>query len=407
MKNKKGLLIAVLILSVLFLLFILFGITGIPSFLTSDSQKYHISIVDRGQVFIPIDAVGVIEPENEVILLSPLNSIIQKINKEPGSRVKKGEVIIQLDQEPTLSEIEQISDQLEVKSNSLERSKLEGQMSRIDLDYSVEVKKLRIASIKAQLADEEQLLIVGGISSAKIDETKQSLVLAEKDMEVLMQKNALRLRQLRTEEDGLNLQIEIQKKQLADKLELLGKVNLKAPSDGIILSIVGKVGEKVGNDKMLISMSDLTTFKIRGSIDEKYSEYIKTGNSVFAFPENEKLNGTIGNITPAIADNKIQFNVHLEVSNNPKLIPNQTIKLQVLKSIKNEVLRIAANNKFKANSTQIIYILDSGNRIQRSVNLGIKGGNYQEIISGLKLGDKVITSDSRSVWHKKTIDKKK
>ena len=406
MKNKKGLLIAVLILSALFLLFILLGITGIPSFFTSDSPKYHISIVDRGQVFIPIDAMGIVESENEVILLSPLNSIIQKINKEPGSRVKKGEVIIQLDQEPTLSEIEQISDQLEVKSNSLERSRLEGQMSRIDLDYTVEVKKLRIASIKAQLADEEQLLVVGGISSAKIDETKQSLVLAEKDMAVLMQKNAIRLRQLRTEEDGLNLQIEIQKKQLADKLELLSKVNIKAPSDGIILSIAGKVGEKVGNDKMLISMSDLTTFKIRGSIDEKYSEYIKTGNSVFAFPENEKLNGTIGNITPAIADNKIQFNVHLEVSNNPKLIPNQTIKLQVLKSVKNEVLRIAANNKFKANSAQIIYILDSGNRIQRNVNLGMKGGDYQEIISGLKLGDKVITSDSPSVWQKKTIDKK-
>ena len=406
MKNKKGLLIAVLILSVLFLLFILLRITGSPSFLTSDSQKYHISIVDRGQVFIPIDAVGVIEPENEVILLSSLNSIIKKINKEPGSRVVKGEVIIELDREPTLSEIGQINDQLEVKSNSLERSRLEEQMSRIDLDYNVEVKKLRIASIKSQLTDEEQLLGVGGISSAKIAETKQSLVLADKDLDVIMKKNAIRLRQLKTEEEGMNLQIEIQKKQLADKMELLSKVNIKAPSDGIILSISGKVGEKVGNDKMLISMSDLTTFKIRGSIDEKYSEYIKTGNSIFAFPENEKLNGTIGNITPAIADNKIQFNVHLEVSNNPKLIPNQTIKLQVLKSVKNEVLRIAANSKFKANSEQTIYILDSGKRIQRNVNLGMKGNDYQEIISGLKIGDKVISPDAPTVWPKKTIDKK-
>ena len=406
MKNKKGLLIAVLILSALFLLFILLWITGVPSFLTSDSQKYHISIVDRGQVFIPIDAIGVIEPENEVILISPLNSIIQKINKEPGSRVKKGEVIIELDKEPTLSEIEQITDQLEVKGNSLERSRLEGQMSRIDLDYNVEVKKLRIASIKSQLANEEQLLVVGGISSAKIDETKQSLVLAEKDLAVVTQKNSIRLRQLKTEEDGLNLQIEIQKKQLAGKMDMLGKVNIKAPSDGIILSVSGKVGEKVGNDKMLITMSDLTTFKIKGLIDEKYSDYIKTGNAVYAFPENEKLNGTIGNITPTIADNKIHFNVHLDVSNNSKLIPNQSIKLQVLKSVKNEVLRLAANSKFKANSEQTVYVLDSGNMVQRMVSLGMKGADYQEIISGLKLGDKVITSDSPSVWRNKTIDKK-
>ncbi|MDP2113863.1 MAG: hypothetical protein Q8K69_07375 [Bacteroidota bacterium] len=125
MNNKKGLLIAVLVLSVIVLLFIFFQIFGIPSFLTSDSKKYQTSIVDRGQVFIPIEATGVVEPENEVILLSPNNSIIRKINKEAGSRVLKGEIIIELDDEPTRDEIDLITDQLEVKSNSLERSRLE------------------------------------------------------------------------------------------------------------------------------------------------------------------------------------------------------------------------------------------------------------------------------------------
>jgi HlyD family secretion protein len=394
MNNKKGLLIAVLVLSVIVLLFIFFQIFGIPSFLTSDSKKYQTSIVDRGQVFIPIEATGVVEPENEVILLSPNNSIIRKINKEAGSRVLKGEIIIELDDEPTRDEIDLITDQLEVKSNSLERSRLEGQMARIDLDYNVEVKKLRIASIKSQLADEEQLLSVGGISPAKMAETKQNLVLAEKDLDMVLKKNAIRLKQMKTEENGLNLQIEIQKKQLADKIEMLGKLNIKAPSNGIILSVSGKKGEKVGSDKMLITMSDLTTFKIKGLIDEKLSEFVKTGNPVFAIAENERLVGSIGNVTPTVADNKIQFNVHLENSNNPKLIPNQSIKLQVLKSIKTEVLRITANNNFKANAEQTVYVLDSGNMMPRTVYFGIKGADYQEVISGLSEGEKVILTDS-------------
>lgn len=407
MKNKKGLLIAVLILSALLILFILFRIIGIPSFITSDPNTYQTSVVDRGQVFIPIEATGIVEAENEVILLSPATSIIRKINKEPGSRVKRGEVIIELDEGSTRDEIEQINDQLEVKSNSLERSRLEGQMSRIDLDYNVEVKKLRITSIKAQLADEEQLLSVGGISSAKIDETKQNLVLAEKDMAVVLKKNTIRLSQLKTEETGLNLQIEIQKKQLAEKMEMLGKLNIKAPSDGIVLSISGKEGEKVGTDKMLITMSDLTTFKIKGSVDEKYSEYIKTGNPVFAFPENEKLSGTIGNVTPTVAENKIQFNVHLENSNNSKLIQNQAVRLLVLKSVKNDVLRISASNNFKANSEQTIYILDSGKVVSRTVIFGIKGNEYLEVISGLNEGEKVILADSPYSWSPKKLEKLK
>jgi HlyD family secretion protein len=270
----------------------------------------------------------------------------------------------------------------------------------------VEVKKLRITSIKSQLTDEEQLLNVGGISSAKLDETKQNLVLAEKDLDVVLKKNAIRLKQMKTEENGLNLQIEIQQKQLADKIEMLGKLNIKAPSAGIVLSISGKEGEKVGNDKMLITISDLSTFKIKGLIDEKFSEYVKTGNTVFALAENEKLVGSIGNVTPTVAENKIQFNVHLERSNNPKLIPNQTIPLQVLKSIRNEALRIRANNNFKANAEQTVYILDSDNVVPRTVIFGLKGADYQEVISGLKEGEKVILSDSPFSWNTKKTKKK-
>jgi len=294
-----------------------------------------------------------------------------------------------------------------VKSNSLERSKLEGQMARIDLDFNVEVKKLKILSIKTQLASEEQLLSVGGISSAKIDETKQNLILAEKDLDVVLKKNDIRLRQMKTEEIGLNLQIEIQKKQLAYKQEMLNKSDIKAPSDGIILSVSGKEGEKVGNDKMLITMSDLTTFKIKGLIDEKLSEQIKTGNPVIILSEKEKLAGTIGNVTPTVSDNKIQFNVHLENSKNPKLIPNQAVKLMVLKSVKNSVLRISAKNNFKANSEQTIYILDSGKMISRTVNFGMKGSEYLEVISGLNEGDKVILSDSPFSWNSETSEKLK
>lgn len=402
MKNKKRLLIVSLILSVPIILFIFFRISGTTLPFTSDNSNYQTSVVDRGEVFMSIEGIGVVEPESEVLLLCPSNSIIKKINKEPGSRVKQGEVIIELDDKPTLAEIEQITDQLEVKSNSLERSRLEGQMARIDLDYNVEVKKLKIASIKAQLADEEQLLSVGGISSAKLDETKQNLVLSEKDLDMVLKKNAIRLKQMKTEESGLNLQIEIQQKQLADKLELLSKLKMKAPSNGIILTIAGKEGEKVGTDKMLISMSDLSSFKIRGSIDEKYSEYIKTGNTVYVFPENEKLVGTIGNITPAVADNKIQFNVHLDTLSNSKLIPNQSVKLQVLMSVKNEVLRISANNDFKDHSKRKVFILDSGKMIQREVTFGMKGSEYQEVISGLNEGENVILSNAPVILQQKT-----
>lgn len=394
MKNKKRLLVAVLVLSVLLCLFLI-------STIFTSVKKNHISVVDRGLVYASVDASGVIEPENEVLMLSPVSSIIKEIRKEPGTRVQKGEVLIELDDETTRAEIELITDQLEVKSNSLERSKLDAQMTRIDLDYNIEVKKLRITSIKTQLADEEQLLSVGGISSAKIDETKQNLVLAEKDLAIAQKKNSIRLNQLKTEESGLNLQIEIQKKQLVDKIALLDQLKIKAPSDGIVMSIAGKKGEKVGSDKMLVTLSDLTTFKIRGLIEEKNSEFVKTGNPVLIVADNTELKGIVGNVTPSVAENKIQFNVHLEGNSNQRLIPNQTVRLKVLKTMRENVLRVKSANRFKANSEQLVYVIESGEKVSRTVNFGIKGIDYLEVISGLNEGEQVVLSDAPFSWGSK------
>jgi HlyD family secretion protein len=391
MKNKKRLLVAVLVLAGLLCLFLI-------STIFTSVKKNHISVVDRGLVYASVDASGVVEPENEVLMLSPVSSIIKEIRKEPGTRVQKGEVLIELDDETTRAEIELITDQLEVKCNSLERSKLDAQMTRIDLDYNIEVKKLRITSIKTQLADEEQLLSVGGISSAKIDETKQNLVLAEKDLAIAQKKNSIRLNQLKTEESGLNLQIEIQKKQLADKIALLDQLKIKAPSDGIVMSVAGKKGEKVGADKMLVTLSDLTTFKIRGLIEEKNSEFVKTGNPVLIVADNNELKGIVGNVTPSVAENKIQFNVHLEENSNQRLIPNQTVRLKVLKTMRENVLRVKSANKFKENSEQLVYVIESGEKVSRTVNFGIKGIGYLEVISGLNEGEQVVLSDVPFSW---------
>jgi len=70
------------------------------------------------------------------------------------------------------------------------------------------------------------------------------------------------------------------------------------------------------------------------------------------------------------------------------------------------VLRISANNDFKTNSKRTVYILDSGKMIPKTVTFGLKGSAYQEVISGLNEGDKVIVSDSPNIWQLNTEEKK-
>ena len=366
--------------------------------------QFEISAVDRGPVIETVPAQGVVEPQNEVLLLSPASSIVQKIVNDVGSKVHAGDVIMRLDTKSIMGEIEDMQDQLEVKQNNLDKTLLNSRNIRVDLDYNVEVKKLAIASLKSQLADEEQLLDVGGISPAKIDKTKQELTLAEKDLETLKQKNAIRLEQLNAEEKGLRLQITIQMKELEERKSLLNKMIIKAPSDGIILEINGKEGEKVDRDRLLVRMSDLSTFKIRASIEDKMDSYVKTGEKVFVIIDSVHLKGKIGTISPVVRDRKIEFDVFLDQNSYSKLRPNLNVDLQVVSAQRDSVLRVKKGPAFTNEQNQDIYEVENNMAVMKNIKTGLRGNQYIELLSGAEVGDQLITSDITSLRKQKEIE---
>ena len=390
MGNKKNISIIFIVVLVFAGLAVIAYLSGI--FIPDELQAgdFETETVERGRIISGVKATGIVVSENEVLILSPASSLIKQIYKEPGSWVEKGEIILKLDVEKTSTEIEKISDQLEMKRNSLEKTRLNAQSTRLDLDYNEEVKKLRITSLKSTLADQQQLLEVGGISPARIEQTKQEITLAEKDMKTLSKKNSIKLKQLIADEKGLLLQIKMQEKTLIENQELLLNLNVKAPSSGIILAISGSEGQRAEKDKMLVKMSDLTSFKIIGSIDEQLAKQIKTGNRVFANIGNERLEGRVGIITPMVENKKMQFNVHLKEKSHPKLIANQNIEIQIISNQKDSVLRIKKYPMFKDGQRHFVFVVKNDVAVKREIVLGISGNDSCEIISGLNEGAEVI-----------------
>ncbi|MCF8224829.1 MAG: efflux RND transporter periplasmic adaptor subunit [Bacteroidales bacterium] len=398
---KKYLIFALIAIAIAVIVYVF--VKFVPTGRINTSQ-FEISKVEIGKVVSTIPAEGTVEPESEVLILSPASSLIKRIVKDVGSRVEMGEAIIILDPTPVQEQIEKIEDQLEVKRNSLRKNELNARSIRVDLDYNIEVKKLRIASLKSELADQEQLLQVGGISPARYEQTKQELVLAEKDLETVSARNNIRLQQLKTDDEGLKLQIAIQEKELEQQKELLKKMIVRAPSSGIILSLDGQQGEKVNKDKLLVKMSNLSNFKIRANTDDSHFDHIRTGNQVIIQLPQEILNGQIGTVSPAIKNKKVEFDVYLEDSNHPRLRANMTIPMKVVIDRVDSVMRVKYGPSVERSSSFDIYKVEGNVAVRQHVTTGILGDNYLEIQSGLEPGDQVIISDVSLLRNKEQVD---
>jgi HlyD family secretion protein len=90
MGTKKSITIAVAILAAISGIAAIVYFSGLLVPNTFKSGTFENVTVTRGEVISTTQATGIIESENEVILLSPAASIIKSILKEPGNQVQPG-----------------------------------------------------------------------------------------------------------------------------------------------------------------------------------------------------------------------------------------------------------------------------------------------------------------------------
>jgi HlyD family secretion protein len=112
----------------------------------------------------------------------------------------------------------------------------------------------------------------------------------------------------------------------------------------------------------------------------------------------------VGSVTPLVANQKINFNVHLTESNHPKLIANQSVLIEIISSKKENVLRIRKQEGFETAKTCKVYVVDGQKAVRRKITLGMVGDDYCEVVSGLNEGDEVVTGDTKTTEDQEIIE---
>jgi HlyD family secretion protein len=377
----------------------------IYSFIKPDLKKSEIrtAIVKRGDIYSSITASGVVEPEYMNILLAPFSGKITEIRKPSGSRVLKGDTILILDQGSVSEDLKNLKDQLALNLNSFRQSHLAVSNEQLELDYQLEVKKLSIANLETNLHEEEQLFEVGGTSEEKIRNIRQQLDLAKQELTLALNQNKIRLEKTDAELEALNLTIRIKERELARGQKLFDDAWVIAPENGVVIRINARVGQSVMAGQEMVTLSDLSTYKLTGKITDSNADKLHSDGKVIAVNNKVQITGTIGNIRPEVENGMIKFDVFLEQNNHPDLHPNLAMELQVVTAEKTGVLRLPNGPFFDGSKKIDVFLLKGDNAYKKQVITGITNFEYVEIESGLDEGDEVIISDVSKVNHLETI----
>jgi HlyD family secretion protein len=367
------------------------------------SSAIVVSKVEIGAIENTISATGEVLPEFEEIIASPIQASIQEVLLEPGRKVVKGQSILRLDKSATQSEYERLQFQMESKANEISKLRLDLEKSFYDIKSNNSIKELRISNLKDKVSAAQRLLKAGGGTREDVEQAQLDLKVAQLEKQQL--ENEIRSKQqtMKIEIREAEIALSIQRSDEEALKRKLDRAEIVASRDGVVTWVNKNIGASINEGDALVRIANLSSFKVAGSMaDNMLDQIYNTMPAIIRIGENQ-VRGRITNISPAINNNIVSFDIRLEVKDTKILRPNQKVDVFLITETRPKVIRISNGPAFNGAGQQDVFVLNNGVAERRSVKTGLSNFDFIEIKSGLKQGDQVITSDMSSFKNYESI----
>lgn len=397
-EKKKGLTlkhIGYIVLAVI-LIAVVFKVFLSDSLGTYDIDKNKVSIaqVTQGKFDDYITINGNIAPISTIYLDAYEGGRVKEKLIEEGTMVKKGDVILKLENLDLYEQILTSESNLALKQNDLRSTKLafdtrqlSDQKDLVNSQYDLQKLKRNYeqsdALYKEKLISKEEYLL----SKEKYNLTKEQYVInkTQADSDSRLRNTSFR---------SLDADLVRMKKILTMVYQRLDHLNVKAIADGQLGLLNAEVGQNISPGDRIGQINVLTNYKIEATIDEHYIDRVKNDLSASLQRNNTEYPLRIQKVYPEVRDGKFKVDL-VFVGGKPENIragQGYNIKLQLGESKKGILL--PKGSFFNSTGGQWVFVVNSktAEASKRPIRIGRQNSKYYEILGGLNGGENVIIS---------------
>ncbi|SDW17624.1 HlyD family secretion protein [Hydrobacter penzbergensis] len=368
--------------------------TSGKSRLNVDTERIIISEVKKGPYKDAIPVNGVVLPLTTIYLDAVEGGRVEEKYVEDGTVMKKGQPILRLSN--TDLELNLLSQQSNVY-NTLTQM----QIARNAALQNTVTKRNQLTDAENLLKEAERVYLL----DKRLYEQKvigfQEFKKAENDYNYNLQKYSL-TREIMQQDSTTNVQQLAQAKQsyqgsqnaLGLFQKKVGDLIVRAPVDGQLTSLDAEIGQNKNKGERLGQIDVLSGFKVRVDVDEHYVSRIYTGlKGTFNFAGKD-YTLTIKKIFSQITKSSFQVDMEFEGEVPKGIRRGQTLQILLALSDETQALLLPKGGFYQQTGGNWIFKLSADGRraYKTDIQLGRQNTEYYEVLSGLKPGDKVVTS---------------
>jgi HlyD family secretion protein len=174
----------------------------------------------------------------------------------------------------------------------------------------------------------------------------------------------------------------------------VGDLIVRAPIDGQLTSLDAEIGQSKNKGERLGQVDVLSGYKVRVDVDEHYLSRVVIGlNGETSFAGKDyKLK--IVKVYSQVNNGRFQVDMLFTDKVPEGIRRGQTLQIRLALSDETQALLLAKGGFYQQTGGNWVFKLDNDGRTAYKVDvqLGRQNPDYYEVLSGLKPGDKVVTS---------------
>jgi RND family efflux transporter MFP subunit len=326
----------------------------------------ELGAVTRGDLAAHLTVVGNLIGEQTVDVAPKIGGRLAAVSVQLGDRVRRGQAIAKIEDREIVEQVRQAEASLEVSKATIRQREADLKVAEVNFDRSKNLYGRQLLS-KQSLDDAESRYLAA---------------LAQLDLAKAQQSQT----EARLEELRINLQ----------------NTSVVAPVDGFVGKRNVDPGAMVSSNTAIVSVVDIARLRLVANVIEKDLRMVNTGDpaevEVDAYP-GDKFRGRLARVAPVLDPATRTAAMEIEVGNpDYRLKPGMYARVTLTVEDRKGTLVAPKNAIVDLQNQRGVWVPNEDNRARfLAVELGIEDADRIEIKSGLKEGDRIVTSGATAV----------
>jgi len=370
---------------------LILAVVLLASFMSrDDSVPVRAASVDRGMIRSSISTNGKVEPAKDFQSHAPVGTTVKRLLVKEGDRVKKGQLLVELDDAEARSQAARALAQVRTAQAEISAVQKGGNREEV-LTTQTELVKARGTRDAAQrnLEALQRLLQKGASTAGEVKQAENQLASAQAEVDLLEQKQKARYSQPEV------ARVEAQQREAeaayAASQDVLRQLNITAPFDGVVYALPVRLGAYVNPGDLVLQEADLSQVVVRTFVDEPDVARLTPGQkieltwdatpgrvwngTVSSVPAEVKLRGTrnVGEVTCTVDNSDL------------KLLPNVNVGVTIVTGEHRAVLTVPREAIRQDDGKVFVYEINKNNELQRrDIQISIATLTRVEVTGGIE-----------------------